>query len=45
MEKSVVRTVAAGIAGGFALNAAMLVTFRLIGFGMEGGGVLLDPSI
>jgi hypothetical protein len=45
VEKSVVRTVAAGIAGGFALNAAMLVTFRLIGFGMEGGGVLLDPSI
>lgn len=45
MKKSVTRTVVAGISGGFALNLAMLVTFRLIGFGWDGGGVLLDPSI
>jgi hypothetical protein len=40
-----VRTVMAGIAGGFAQNAAMLLTFRLLGFGWNGGGILLDPSI
>lgn len=39
------RTVLAGLAGGFATNVMMLVTFRLIGFGWTGGGVLLDPSI
>lgn len=27
------------------MNIAMLLTFRLIGFGWNGGGILLDPSI
>jgi hypothetical protein len=27
-----------------ALNLAMLLTFRLIGFGWQGGGILLDPA-
>jgi len=45
VEKSVTRTVVAGIAGGLALNVAMLLTFRLIGFGWDGGGILLDPSV
>ncbi|MBI5374851.1 MAG: hypothetical protein HZA77_05420 [Candidatus Schekmanbacteria bacterium] len=39
------RTIVAGLAGGLALNVAMLLTFRLIGFGWNGGGILLDPSI
>ena len=39
------RTVMAGLAGGLALNVAMLLTFRLLGFGWSGGGILLDPSI
>jgi hypothetical protein len=40
-----VRTVVAGVTGGLALNAAMLLTFRFLGFGWNGGGILLDPSI
>lgn len=39
------RTLLAGLAGGLALNLAMLLTFRLIGFGWNGGGILLDPAI
>lgn len=30
-------------AGWLAMNVAMLLTFRLIGFGLNGDGVLLDP--
>lgn len=45
MAISSIRTVIAGLAGGLALNVAMLLTFRLIGFGWNGGGILLDPSI
>lgn len=45
MTTSTTRTVMAGLAGGFALNVAMLLTFRLLGFGWNGGGILLDPSI
>lgn len=35
----------AGLAGGLALNIAMLLTFRLLGFGWDGSGILLDPSV
>lgn len=45
MPVSNMRTVIAGLAGGLALNIAMLLTFRLLGFGWNGGGILLDPSI
>lgn len=45
MASSNIRTVTAGLAGGLALNIAMFLTFRLIGFGWNGGGILLDPSI
>jgi hypothetical protein len=45
MAISNTRTVIAGLAGGLALNIAMLLTFRLIGFGWNGGGILLDPTI
>jgi len=34
----------AGLAGGLTLNLAMLLTFRLIGFGWQGKGILLDPA-
>ena len=44
MKQSYVRTVIAGVAGGIAMNLAMLLTFRLIGFGWKGGGILLNPS-
>lgn len=39
------RTLIAGFAGGMALNLAMLLTFRAIGFGWNGGGILLTSSI
>jgi hypothetical protein len=35
----------AGVAGGMAMNVAMFLTFRLIGFGVNADGFLLDPSI
>ena len=45
MATSISRTLLAGLAGGLALNVAMLLTFRLIGFGWNGGGILLDPAL
>jgi hypothetical protein len=39
------RTILAGLAGGLTLNLAMLLTFRLLGFGWQGGGILLDPAL
>jgi hypothetical protein len=35
----------AGLAGGMALNMAMLLTFRTIGFGWDGRGILLTSPI
>lgn len=45
MKQSHSRTVIAGVAAGVAMNLAMLLTFRLIGFGVNGDGFLLDPSL
>jgi len=45
MKTSHPRTLLAGVAGGLAMNIAMLLTFRLIGFGVNGDGFLLDPAI
>lgn len=45
MKQSHARTAVAGIAGGFAMNLAMLLTFRVIGFGVNGGGILLKPDL
>ena len=45
MKISIIRTLLAGLVGGMALNLVMLLTFRLLGFGWNGGGILLDPSI
>lgn len=39
------RTILAGLAGGMTLNIAMLLTFRLLGFGWNGGGILLSSPI
>lgn len=44
-EKSILRTLFAGISGGVALNAAMLLTFKVIGLGWNGDGILLNPAI
>ncbi len=35
------RTLVAGLTGGLAMNLVMLLTFRAIGFGWNGGGILL----
>lgn len=45
MKTPILKIVFAGCMGGVVLNLAMLLTFRLIGFGWNGGGILLDPSI
>jgi hypothetical protein len=39
------RLLLAGVAGGVALNLSTLLTFRVLGFGWNGGGVLLDPAL
>lgn len=39
------RTILAGLAGGMAMNVTMLLTFRLIGFGLNGDGILLSSPI
>ena len=45
MKQSHSRTVIAGVAAGLAMNLVMLITFRFIGFGVNGDGFLLDPSM
>ncbi len=45
MKPSHGRTVLAGVGGGFAMNLVMFFTFRLLGFGVKGDGILLDSSI
>jgi hypothetical protein len=39
------KTIFAGIAGGMTMNIVMLLTFRAIGFGWNGGGILLSSPI
>ena len=39
------RTILAGVACGMALNFLMLLTFRFLGFGLDGGGILLNPTL
>jgi len=36
------RTIIAGITGGLSMNVAMLLTFRLLGFGWNGDGILIE---
>jgi hypothetical protein len=39
------RAVIAGLAGGITMNLAMLLTFRAIGFGWHGHGILLTSPL
>ena len=39
------KTLLAGLAGGMAMNLAMLLTFRGIGFGWDGKGILLTSPL
>jgi len=39
------KTIIAGLAGGMAMNAAMLLTFRTLGFGWDGKGILLTSPM
>lgn len=41
MTTSTPRTILAGVAGGLAMNIAMLLTFRALGFGWNGDGILI----
>lgn len=45
MKTSHPKTLLAGVAGGLSMNLVMLLTFRFIGFGVNGNGILLNPSI
>ncbi len=45
MKQSLIRTIIAGLVGGMMINIMMLLTFRLIGMGLDGNGILLDPSV
>jgi hypothetical protein len=38
------RTIIAGLAGGLAMNLTMLLTFRLLGFGWNGDGILIESA-
>ena len=38
------RTIIAGLAGGLAMNMTMLLTFRLLGFGWNGDGILIESA-
>jgi hypothetical protein len=44
MKTSHAITFLAGVVGGMAMNLAMLITFRFIGFGVNGDGILLNPN-
>jgi hypothetical protein len=44
VKTSPARTVLAGVAGGVAMNLMMLITFRFIGLGVDGRGILLNPE-
>ena len=39
------RMIFAGLAGGMTMNVAMLLTFRLVGFGWNGDGILLSSPV
>ena len=44
MQPSHSRTILAGFTGGLAINVTMLLTFRLIGFGWDGNGILINSA-
>jgi hypothetical protein len=45
LKPTLLRTLLAGLAGGAAMNAAMVLTFRIIGFGVHSDGFLMNPAI
>jgi hypothetical protein len=45
VKPSTIRTALAGVAGGMAMNVTMLLTFRLLGFGWTGNGILVNPDL
>jgi hypothetical protein len=45
MKSSLRKLFVAGLAAGVTLNLVTLLTFRLLGIGWNGGGILLDPTI
>lgn len=45
MKIPIIRTLVAGLAGGMALNLAMILTFLVLGFGVNADGILLNPSL
>lgn len=45
MKASARTALVAGLLGGVAMNAAMFLTFRLIGFGVDGDGILLSSPM
>jgi len=44
MKRTNGRTILAGIDRGLAMNIAMLLTFRLLGFGWSGNGILIESA-
>ncbi|HET6418551.1 MAG TPA: hypothetical protein VFG19_00245 [Geobacteraceae bacterium] len=44
-KRPLIRTFIAGLAGGTAMNLAMLLTFRAVGFGWNGGGILITSPM
>jgi hypothetical protein len=44
MKPSIRKTFVGGIAGGLTMNLVMVLTFRLLGFGWNGQGILLNPE-
>ncbi len=45
LRHSIVRTIAAGVVAGLVMNAIMLVTFGISGFGWTWDGFLVDPRL
>jgi hypothetical protein len=45
VKPSTIRTALAGIAGGMGMNITMLLTFRLLGLGWTGNGILVNPDL
>jgi hypothetical protein len=45
VKPSTIRTALAGTAGGMAMNITMLLTFRLLGFGWNGKGILVNSDL
>jgi len=45
MKPSITKTILAGIIAGMVINVTMLLTFRVLGFGWNGHGILVNPEL